>query len=84
VTSDTLAVALAAELRQVAADYDGYITRRATELAQPLIEAATAEAAERVRLMAARVQRAEDVIAELRPIVDVRDRQLAQATGRAS
>lgn len=73
------------------ADLDGYISRRAAELAVPLADAARAEAAKAVTAAEARIEelegdllRATDLAAELRRHVDARNRQLDrwhEATG---
>jgi hypothetical protein len=72
-------VAELVSLSHVAADLDGYIERRAAELATPLIEQAEARADERLRSAGHEVQRQVDLVAELRKTLEVRDRQLAAA-----
>lgn len=76
------AASVADLLHRTVADLDGYIQRRAEELAAPLVEAARAEAAERVAAMATQVQHHQDVADELRRIIAVRDRQLGLDPGK--
>lgn len=66
-----------AQLRACLADLDGFIERRAQELANPLIQQAHAEAAEQVRAAQFEWQRQKEVVAELRCRVRARDRQTA-------
>jgi hypothetical protein len=67
------------KLRVMLADLDGYIDRRAAELAKPLLDKALADVAETKRQARAEVQRQEYLVAELRRRLDARDRQLAAA-----
>ena len=55
-----------AKLRDCLADLEGYVTRRATELAAPLIEIAQADAAALVRAAEFEAQRQIDLVRELR------------------
>lgn len=57
---------LTARLEGMLANLDAHIDRRAQELAQPLIDQARQQAAEKVRDGQAAQQRAEDLVAELR------------------
>ena len=57
---------LVADLTAAIADLDGYIMRRAHELAAAMVEQAQAEAEERIRGAGFQVQRLEDVNRELR------------------
>lgn len=72
------AEALAGILRATVADLDGYIGRRAAELAAPMVAAALADAGARTRAAAFAVQRRDDVIAEFRRRVRVVDRMVAE------
>jgi hypothetical protein len=73
------AAAIAGILAGAVADLDGYIGRRAAELAAPMIRAALADADARSRAAAMAVQRRDDVVAELRRRVKVVDRLVDQA-----
>jgi hypothetical protein len=66
------------QLRAMIADLDGYIGRRAAEVAEPLIAAAKAAADARVAEAECGLQRAQDLVAELRRVLEYRDRQLAR------
>ncbi|MGH3158658.1 MAG: hypothetical protein ACRDNF_19065 [Streptosporangiaceae bacterium] len=57
---------LAGHLRAVIADLEGYIERRAAELAAPGIEGAQEQAAAETRRLRAELARREDLVAELR------------------
>lgn len=79
--------ALVDRLSRVTADLDGYIERRAFEVAAPMVEMARAlldevivMADERVQRAEGEVQHKEDVISELRRIVDIRDRRIAEGS----
>ncbi|MGI8333450.1 hypothetical protein ACRYCC_26155 [Actinomadura scrupuli] len=61
-------------LSQITKDLDGYLERRAAELAQPLIDKANAAAAERVREAEAEVTRQTDLVTELRRQIAPADR----------
>jgi hypothetical protein len=67
---------LAANLRAIAADLDGYIERRATELAVPLIAEAKDRADERVEETQALLLRERDVLVELRRYIRALNRQV--------
>jgi hypothetical protein len=75
---DAGAADLAAGLRAAIADLDGYIERRAAERAAPLIAEARAEATEKIAQARAELQRQQDLIAEMRRVLGIRDQQLAQ------
>lgn len=84
VTAATTAERLAADLRAATADLDGYIQRRAAEMAAPLIEEARDQAAAEVAGARADAQRKDDLIAELRRRVQALERQCErwrEATG---
>lgn len=66
-------------LRDCLADLEGYVTRRATELAAPLIEIAQAEAAALVKSAEFEAQRQIDLVRELRRRLAAIERQTAQA-----
>ena len=68
--TDTLA-----KLRDCLAHLDEYVTRRARELAHPLIDRAEAEADERVRAAEADAQRCHGMAAELGRRLDALERQ---------
>jgi soluble lytic murein transglycosylase-like protein len=53
-------------LVQITVDLDGYLAVRAQELAQPLIDKAQADAAERVKDAEGEMERKDDLIAEFR------------------
>lgn len=72
-----LAVAVA-DLREVTKDLRGYIERRASELAAPLIAAANAAADERVAEAHGEIERRDDVIKELSRRIAATDRNLAR------
>ncbi len=77
-----------ARLEAVLRDLEGYVQRRAEELAAPLIAAAEKRAAEMTGEARADVQRQEDLVRELRRILDAKDRQVARwreiAEGKAA
>jgi hypothetical protein len=72
--ADTLA-----RLRDCLAHLDDYITRRATELATPIIEIAQADAAGLVRAAEFEAQRQIDLVRELRRRLAPRERLTAEA-----
>lgn len=55
----------------IAANLDAYIDRRATELAQPLIDAAQADADAKVHTAQMELQRRDDLLDELRRQIKV-------------
>jgi chromosome segregation ATPase len=57
-------------LRSMIQDLDGYIDRRAAELAKPLLGKALADVAEATERTRAEVRRREDLLAELRRRLD--------------
>lgn len=65
-------------LGQVIADLDGYIERRAQDLARPLIEEAEGDAAKRVLTALHEMQRQANLADELRRTLTVRDRELSR------
>lgn len=74
----------AGQLASMITDLEGYIDRRAAELAAPLVEQARAEAAEQVASIQVDLQRANDLTTELRRRLEIRDRTISQwidATG---
>jgi hypothetical protein len=66
----------AGRLAAMIADLEGFIDRRAEDLAAPLIEEARAEAARQVAVARQKAERKEDLIAEYRRQVKVMERQL--------
>lgn len=70
-TAETLA-----RLQVILADLDGYITRRAEEVAEPLIRQARAEAALQARAAEFETQRQIDLVRELRRRLTSADRRL--------
>ncbi|MEV0584074.1 hypothetical protein [Nonomuraea sp. NPDC050310] len=70
-------------LRAMISDLDGYIERRAAELAAPIVAKAQEEAAAEVQGARGLQQRAEDLNVELRRMLKVRDRQVERARERA-
>jgi hypothetical protein len=73
-----------AGLRSVTADLDGYIARRAAELAAPVVARAREEAAAVVARAEDELRRRDDLAAELRRHAEAMERQLSswrRATG---
>lgn len=67
---DGSAAGLAGQLRAVIADLDGYIERRAAELAAPGIAGAREQAAAEAGRLRAELARSEDLVAELRKRIE--------------
>ncbi len=66
-------------LEKMIADLDGYIERRAAQLASPQIEAARADAVERIRRARHVLLRQDDLVTELRKQLVALERQLERA-----
>ncbi len=68
---------LAAQLRAMITDLDGYIERRAAEMAAPIIEAARADADARIAEAQFGLQRRDALTEEMRRRLAMQDRHLA-------
>lgn len=71
-----------AALSAITTNLDAYLERRAAELAQPLIEKANAEAAERVREAEFEVTRYLDLVAEQRRHIERAERRIDRQVRR--
>lgn len=76
------ALDVTARLGRITADLEGYIERRAFELAAPMVEMAGALIDEHLALMQAQFRRYEDVLKECRRQLDASDRHVDAARRR--